>query len=107
MAARRGDGCDAAGGFAEDLSAGLDVRGSDEPMVPDGRARRRQGNGFRARSVHAAAAVPETGEGKRARLGLLKRVAASAALGLQELTAAELTDLPALSACDAQAGRPS
>ena len=28
-------------------------------------------------------------------------------LGLQDLTAAELTDLPALSACDAQAGRPA
>ncbi len=54
-----------------------------------------------------AAAVPETGEGKRARLGLLRRVAASAALGLQGLTVADLKDFPALSACDAQTGRPS
>jgi len=76
-------------------------------MVAGGRARRRRGDGFRARSVPAAAVVPETGEGKRARLGLPRRVATSAALGLQNLTAAELTDFPALFACDAQAGPPS
>jgi len=68
-------------GFTEELRAGLGDRGSDESMMAGGRARRRQGDGFRARSVPAAAAVPETGEGKRARLGLLRRVAASAALG--------------------------
>ncbi|MCD6337952.1 MAG: hypothetical protein J7M29_01025 [Verrucomicrobia bacterium] len=38
---------------------------------------------------------------------LLKPGSSRDGLGLQDLTAAELTDLPALSACDAQAGRPS
>jgi len=38
---------------------------------------------------------------------LLELGSSRGGLGLQDLTAAELTDFPALSVCDAEAGRPS
>jgi len=52
---------------------------------------------------HARALNADGGSASaRAMLALM-----NTALGLQNLTAAELKDFPTLSACDAQAGRPS